>query len=168
MTFSTNPSPINTQFELPLPPEALYDIWNAPLAACHKHNTDLRWLRYLKQFCDKGFRNLNSWVRLWLVRAWVRIPFAAIFAEMRWADMNVWRSVFCVSTNKTNTFSFRQLNTNLRVQVVQSAQVKLGGKTKNLSIDQQNGAQTNFRKDSSTSVLLVTCATWAFCAPRGS
>jgi len=30
-----------------------------------------------------------------LVRAWVRIPFAAIFADKPQADIRLWRSVFC-------------------------------------------------------------------------
>jgi len=33
---------------------------------------------------DKAsIKNLDARVRLWLVRAWVRIPFAAIFADIR-------------------------------------------------------------------------------------
>ena len=55
--------------------------------------------------------------------------------------------------------SFRHLNTDVSVQVVQNAQVKLGGKTKTVTIDQQNGAPCNFRKTSNTSLTLVTCAT---------
>ncbi|CAK8683010.1 unnamed protein product [Clavelina lepadiformis] len=52
-----------------------------------------------------------------------------------------------------------ELRSELRVNVVQQAQVKLGGKSKSISVDQQNNASTNFRKVSNTMLMLVTCPT---------